>query len=219
MTTKDKLIKKRLSKTRKIGRMIARLPFVRAVILNGSLASGNHKPSSDIDILIIAKDGRIFSARFFVNIFATIIGVKRSKDDKRGHACKFCFNYFLTKNYLHINYPKERERYCASNYSKSQFVAGDIGLFKKFMKENKSLFVSRGCHPEALAEGSQILRFAQNDRTIIQKFGELFLTSWFEKWAKEYQVKKVESDPRTQQYPNMIVYNDRELRFHPPKAS
>ena len=140
MITVDGLVQKRLSKTHLVGRMLARLPFVRAVILNGSLVSGNHKPSSDIDILIIAKDGRIFTARFFVNIFATLVGIKRSKDDKSGHAGKFCFNYFLTEHYLHINYPKEREQYCAGNYSKSQFVAGDVELFKKFMKENEGLF-------------------------------------------------------------------------------
>jgi len=42
--------------------------------------------------------------------------------------------------------------------------------------------------------------------------------NWLESILKKYQIKKIESDPRTKKYPALIVYNDKELRFHPPKA-
>ncbi len=207
------LIKKRLSKTHKVGKILMLLPFIRCVILNGSLASGNHKKSSDIDILIIAKTGRIFSARFFVNFFTTIFRIKRSKDEAKDHSGKFCFNYFLTEDFLKIptGRGEEMDRYCADNYSQSQFIAGDIKLFQKFIRANKKLFNTYDCHPEFIS-GSQ----NKHGVTIIRSIFEFILTLWFEEKVKKYQIKKIESDPRTKEYPNLIVYSDKELRFHPP---
>ena len=153
----QRLLNKRLSRTRKIGRLISHLPFVRCVILNGSLAQGKSKESSDIDLLIIAKDGRIFTARFFINIFALLIGIKRLKDESKSHAGKFCFNYFLTENHLEI--PTGRgekiDKYCAENYSASEFVAGHKNLFNQFIRTNMELFERYSCHPKHLQLSSR----------------------------------------------------------------
>ena len=216
------LVRRRLFKARFISRAIACLPFVRCVILNGSLASGEHKKSSDIDILIIAEDERIFTARFFVNILAIILGIKRSSDRGKPHAGKFCFNYFLTASFLKIPTGRgtEMDRYCAQNYSKSQFIAGDIELFKKFMRTNKKLFEKYNC--KITNNKSQISNKILNSKFQILnsvKGGlEYFLTDRFEILVKNYQVRRIESDPRTKKYPSLIVYNDRELRFHPPRV-
>lgn len=203
-----------MKKARLIGRVLSWLPFVRAVILNGSLASGGHKSSSDIDILIIAEDGRIFSARFLVNLLAVIIRVKRPRDERADHAGKFCFNYFLTRSYLQINYPKEREEYCAHNYAASILLAGDRQLFAQFLKTNEALFTKYNgnpqksdCHsyPEAefgVNSGRNLAPSSPNS---------------FESWARAYQVRKIEADPITKKFKEEIVYNDRELRFHPKK--
>ena len=221
---------KRLSKTYLIGKVLAVLPYVRCVILNGSLASGGHKQSSDIDILIIAKDGRIFTARFFVNFLTIVFGIKRSKNRQREHSGKFCFNYFLTESFLKI--PTGRgekiDRYCADNYSKSMFVAGDRYLFNKFLRINKELFNIYNCRPR-LDRGSRKMppRFriqaclpaGRSGMTVqAQRFWEIIFGNRFEQWAKKYQIKKIESDPRTKKYPTLIVFSDKELRFHPPKA-
>lgn len=215
------LVQKRLSKTRFIGRAIAWLPFVRCVILNGSLASGGHKKSSDIDILIIAKDGRIFTTRFFVNVLATLLGIKRSSDREKSHAGKFCFNYFLTESFLKIPTDRgtEMDRYCADNYSKSQYIAGDTKLFEKFIRTNKKLFEKYNC--KISNNKSQISNKIPNSKFQILnsvKGGlEYFLTDRFEGVVKNYQTKRIEKDPRTKKYPTLIVYNDKELRFHPPR--
>ena len=36
---------------------------------------------------------------------------------------------------------------------------------------------------------------------------------------KNIQTRSIEKDPRTRLYPQLIVYNNREMRFHPPKTS
>ncbi len=43
------------------------------------------------------------------------------------------------------------------------------------------------------------------------------LGDWFEFQVKRFQIWLIEKDARTWKYQDYIVYNDRELRFHPPK--
>lgn len=224
----EKLIRKRFSKAQKIAKILILFSFVRCVILNGSLASGKHKKSSDIDILIISKDGRIFTTRFFVNLIAILFRIKRSKNNDRGHAGKFCFNYILTESFLKI--PTGRgwkiDCYCADNYSKSQYIAGDYKLFIEFMKINIPLFdkysfeiqTSNLKFPSKSKNQNPYCRAFRLRTGFQNSFGMKKYFDWFEKWAKNYQIKKIESDPRTKKYPNLIVYNDRELRFHPPSS-
>lgn len=227
------LIKNRLRKACFMGRIIARVPFVRCVILNGSLTGKNHKSSSDIDILIIAKKGHVFTARFFIVFFATIFRIKRPKDKfqisdnqcgdsviVKPHAGKFCFNYFLTEDFLKI--PTGRgdkiDRYCADNYSKSKYIAGEIKLYKRFMTENKLLFQKYGFEIRNSKLEIRNKSIIHNSKFIIlQKFSEFLFGSWFERWTKKFQTNNIESDPRTKKYPELIVFNDKELRFHPPK--
>ena len=220
----DKLRQKRLRKAYFVGRILARFPYVQCVILNGSLTGNKHKESSDIDILIIARNKHIFSARFFINFWTIIFGLKRLKNSEKPHAGKFCFNYFLTENYLRI--PTGRgdkiDRYCADNYSQSVYIAGNRRLFDKFLSSNKKLFNKFDCHP-ALDAGSRKIssRFRisslQSGMTKqVQRFWEMIFGIWFEKWARKYQIKNIESDPRTKKYPDLIVFTDKELRFHPP---
>jgi len=222
----NKLIKRRLSKTRFVGRLLAQFPFVRCVILNGSLAQNKSKESSDIDILIIAKSRRIFSARFFVNVFGTIFKIKRSKDEVSGHAGKFCFNYFLTEDFLKIptGRGEKMDCYCADNYSHSRFVAGDMKLYEKFMKENQGLFEKYGFKITKsklqMTNKNPNYKFENDIMFSLRiKSGMIHcIGDWFERKVKLYQIKKIESDPRTKKYPDLIVYNDQELRFHPPKS-
>ena len=216
----NNLIKKRLRYAVRVGRALAIFPFVRCVILNGSLAVGRSKESSDIDILIVSKPGRIFTARFFINSFASIFGIKRSKIEESDHSGKFCFNYFLTEHFLKIpdNRDPKINKYCAENYSQSIYLAGDPLIFTNFMKTNKALFERYHCVPRSLThknsyrgEGpfQRILEFVLNGY-----FGDLF-----EDMVKKYQVKKIEGNLIAAKYPDLIVYNDKELRFHPPKSN
>jgi predicted nucleotidyltransferase len=197
---------KLLRKAKFVGKIISSFPYVGSVVLTGSLAQGHANQNSDIDIMIIAKGGRVFTTRFFINTFGTIFGIKRSKDENKNHAGKFCFNYFIADNYLIL--PTGRgekiDRYCAEDYSRSKFIAGDKTLHQIFLQKNKRLFEKYGYKIKH-----------NNLKTEIHRLN----TSRFEKWVKNYQIKKIESDPRTKKYPNLIAYNDNELRFHPPKAS
>jgi hypothetical protein len=213
-------LEKRYKRCAHWSRIIISLPFTRAIILNGSLATGTSKRTSDIDLLIIAKTGRIFTARFFVNVLGTLTFIKRTSSESSSHANLFCFNYFMTENYLKIpvGRGKKVDDYCAENYSKSVLVAGDCDLFDRFMRENSALFGKR-----ALTNPKKFDIYFNDKNSVnqIKRFAEFVfngkLGDVLERALKTFQKRLIELDERTKKYPEFIVYNDDELRFHPPK--
>lgn len=218
MTKKKKAIKK----LKIVSKMLICLPFVRCVILNGSLASGNFKESSDIDLLIVAKSGRIFTARFFTVGLVKILGLKRQRNSSKKYAGKFCLNYFLTEDYLEI--PQDRgeqiDKYCAKNYSSSKFMAGDRHLFNKFILANKKLFC-RYSYWNNCSMAAECKKNKKGIKNYFQILGEQAISgnlgNQLEQILKKIQLKTIKSDYRTRLHPDLIVCNDSELRFHPPK--
>lgn len=216
----ERWVEKRYHRCAYWSRILILLPFTRAIILNGSLATGTSKKSSDIDLLIVAKPGRIFTARFLVNVLGTLTFVKRTSSETSSHANLFCFNYFLTENFLKIpiGRGKSVDDYCADNYSKSVLVAGDREIFNCFIEENRALFGKR-----ALNDAERFnMYFADCKPTNrIKRFVEFIFGGKIgdvtEHVLKKFQKSLIELDERTKKYPEFIVYNDRELRFHPPK--
>ncbi len=212
----DKIVNKYFEKTAKFAPIFQGVPFVKAIILNGSLAQRKVKETSDIDFLMIVQKGRLYTARLFLIILGFLTGQKRSKDENKPHAGKFCFNYFMTENHLQIptGRGEEMDKYCAMNYSKSLLISGDEKLFGKFIEANKELFSKYDC--AIVTSGKVSDNNSATKRTIESildgKFGD-----WLELRFKNLQIKLIEKDPRTKAFPELVVYNDQEARFHPPK--
>lgn len=202
---------------------------MRCVILNGSTACGKIKGSSDIDLLIIAEKRRVFTARAFCVFLVYLSGRKRSSDDHKSHRGRLCLNYFLTSGYLMVphNRSYEMNKYCAENYSGSVLLAGNRELFEKFMKVNESWMSkypgknSKFLISNVKSNPKSQKTMEQWDSGTIQKVTEYVLVgnlgNRLEAWLKKVQLSRINHDPRTSKYPDLIVANDREMRFHPPK--
>lgn len=217
-----KLYKRRLREAKIIATLLAKLPFVRCVILNGSLAQSKIKSKSDIDLLIIAKSGRIFMARSLCLFVVWLSGKKRSSNEQKSHAGRFCLNYFLTSDFLIIPHNREKKinKYCAENYSQSVLLAGDEELFNKFMQKNWSWMKKYlGIQKLEFKSQNYNVKVKNNDKK--RAFSEKMLGGKFgdnlEQWLKKIQLKRINCDPRTAKYPDLIMANDQEMRFHPPK--
>lgn len=220
----DKTLERKfIKKTKQAAYILQTIPFVEAVVLNGSLAQKKAKVSSDIDILIIAQDKRIWLTRFFVNAIFALVGQKRAKNESKNHTRKFCFNYFLTTNFLKIPTGREDkvDLYCADNYSQSVLLWGDEMLFQRFLDENRILFQkAKKSYPNRQFEDTfpiNTIKLFGFTKRLKEKFLSNKIGDYLELRTKIYQLKKINLDLRTKDYPTFIVCNDRELRFHPPK--
>lgn len=74
--------------------IIAAVPYVRAVILTGSISKGVIPPKGDVDYLIITKPGRLWLCRTLLILFKKVFLLNSRKF--------FCLNYFIDTDHLEI---------------------------------------------------------------------------------------------------------------------
>ena len=78
----------------KQARLIARFPFVRAVMASGSLSKGYIDDESDLDFFIVTEPGKLWIARTLLVIYKRIFLGNSHK--------RFCVNYFIDSEHLTI---------------------------------------------------------------------------------------------------------------------
>lgn len=82
---------KRLYRARIAGRLLAYVPFLRMAGLNGSVVRGEDNDLSDIDFLIIAVPGRLYTARFFSYSLIHLTGWRRYGNKTVDRICLNCY--------------------------------------------------------------------------------------------------------------------------------
>ncbi len=83
-----------LGRARLMTRLIRRFPFVRAVLISGSLSKGVMPKDGDIDYFIITKPQRLWIARTALVLFKKLFLFNSHK--------YFCVNYFIDEHHLEI---------------------------------------------------------------------------------------------------------------------
>jgi hypothetical protein len=78
----------------KQARLIARFPFVRAVMASGSLSKGYIDAESDLDFFIVTEPGKLWIARTLLALYKRVALGNSHKN--------FCLNYFVDEDHLTI---------------------------------------------------------------------------------------------------------------------
>lgn len=88
---------------RRMARIIGSFPFVRSVLISGSLSKNAMAPTSDIDFFIITHPGRLWIARTLLILFKRVFLFNSHR--------YFCVNYFIDTDHLAI---REHNRFTAT---------------------------------------------------------------------------------------------------------
>lgn len=72
--------------------LLKSVPFVNMIAVSGGLSFGIVDKKSDIDLFVVVKNGRLYTARFFMNVFLMMFGLRVFGENK---ARKFCLNFFV----------------------------------------------------------------------------------------------------------------------------
>jgi len=211
---------RRIKSLKILGRLLQTAPFVRAVILTGSMTTGRARKSSDIDLLVITEPGRLYTARFFVTILTTLTG-KRRKPLDRNPAGKFCLNYYLSADNLDI---LPRTARCAKFHRfiipiwEVGEVYGEILRRNFWLRRHKVLIKNRrqvGLLKKNFPLKNSAAMFA------IQKINEAILRvrigDFFEKKMMNWQKKKIIDSGIYKGNTATIIVKKNELRLHPAK--
>lgn len=170
---------------RQMANLIGRFPFVRSVMVSGSLSKGYMDADSDIDFFVVTEPGRLWISRTLLVVYKRIF-LKNSHKH-------FCVNYFVTTDKLEI---EEKNIFTATELATvlpqfNQSTYGDLlknnGWVTRFLpnflprpfvwkKEKESSFKKFAERFIDLAGGSLMDQWCR----------QLTYRRWSEKYKKQY---------------------------------
>jgi len=212
---RKKIWDQKWKKAKKIFWIMQIIPFSKLVMGSGSFSLGNTRKDSDVDLLIIAKKGRIWTARTFFTLLTSLLGVRRYKDKTED---KICLNHYITDKSLRIPFESiyTAHLYChiLSVYDSKE----DRKLFKKFQKENEWMKKYLQNYEFSNLEGlrsikrNKILKFISNlfEFVLSGRIGD-----YFEKIMSEIQTKRIKKDSINIKKGGRITISNDQLEFHP----
>ncbi len=188
-------------------------PWIRGLFGSGSLALGTVSNNSDFDMLVLAESGRLYLARLFLSGIATLIGARRTRFEASAPD-KFCFNHYVTTNSLTIVH---ESLYNAQTYAHLVPIAIPPTLAGEFFVAN--LWINKFVynftpHQHTIRRSVKKSKFlcglAACIERLLNPFGDLL-----ERWAREYQQKRIAANPVTHAPGGRVIYTTTELEFHP----
>ncbi len=228
---REELVERRLSRHRtalprwnkavKLIRRLSGIPFLKMAALCNMFPIETPKVESDIDVVIIAKSGRIWLVRLLVTMLIALTGQWRHKKV----AGKMCLSFFLSDEHLNL-----QKLYQAKNiwFKKDPYLFNWVALLypiydrdgtaDKFWVANQWV---RQYLPQTFLTDSVPLRRVRGTGLdhVWQKIWELIwrgkFGNWVEKTVKWWQLEymKARGDPEWLRNPN-VIRSDEVLKFH-----
>ena len=189
---------KRLKRMKRYLPFVRHIPYVKAVGVGGSEALNNSKEGSDIDLLVITDNNRIWLARLFVTTYFQLLGMRRYKDNI---ADRFCLNHYLAEE---KELAEDHNLYTAVEYASIvPYYGADV--LQQFHQKNYSWIKNFLAQPH----------FVKNDtpapsqfKKAIEKTLDFTLGDWLNNFVGYFQRKKIQPLEH-------IIISDDELSFHP----
>jgi hypothetical protein len=120
----NKLAEKRLKTARRVSSLISRFPFIRGILLSGSISKGFMEEDADIDYFVIIHPNRVWFSRFILMVFKKIFLFNSRKN--------FCINYFVDTEHLEI---EEKNIFTATEIVTLLPTFG-VNIYEEFYNKN-----------------------------------------------------------------------------------
>lgn len=91
----NQLAEKRLQTARRVSGFISSFPFIRGIMLSGSISKGFMEEDSDIDYFVVTHPNRVWFSRLILMLFKKLFLLNSKKN--------FCINYFVDSENLEIH--------------------------------------------------------------------------------------------------------------------
>lgn len=222
---RKKIADQKWKKVCRIARWFQAAPFIRMIAVSGSLAQNNTKLESDLDLLIVTKNGRIWTARALVTFLTALMGVRRSGEKTKN---RICLNHYITDESLKIKF---RSLYNAQTYAHLVCIEADSSLDKTrdkrgpsaqiytdFQRANSWIKDYLNFYPIAQNQNQRFIK-PNSLFKLKAKFWEFLLRSRVgdrvEKFLKNIQLAHIEKHPLRHKKGGRVVADDLQLEFHP----
>jgi len=212
---KEKVSINKWRKTKKVAKILQKLPYVKMVGITGSLAINNTKSLSDLDFFIVVKASRIWLGRLIATLVIHLSGQRRYGQKIKDRAC---LNSYIADQSLKI---ETRDLYSASEYF-HLIPLVDYNIYIKFKKAN-SWIGKYFLFPKYDQSKNQRIITSNSLFSPLIEFLEYILDNKIgdriEQFVARYQKRRIIRNPATNWQNSQIIFNDKCLIFHPiPKA-
>lgn len=194
-------------------RFLQAAPFVEMLAVCNNLAFGTVNKESDIDLFIIAKKGRIFTARIFVTFLLQILGVRRYGNKIFG---RFCLSFFVDEGAMDLSKIAIKNDIYLAYWIKSMLPVIDDEIDEKFIYENgwiKNYFDDGKLELDKSKIIKKIFIFS-----VFKGFFEFLLSGGFgnfiEKKLKKWQMHRAKKKASMLGDEASILISDHMLKFH-----
>ena len=131
---RGEISERKYAEAHRLGQLLRRVPWVKAVFLTGALAAGNADENSDFDFLIVTAENRVWLVRFLTYMLFSLLRVKR-KPGVEAAPNRACLNIFLSESALSM--PKnEQNLFTAHEISLARPLWAKEYLHQRFLGEN-----------------------------------------------------------------------------------
>jgi len=209
---RQKISDQKWKKVKRFGKFLQMIPYIRLAAVSGSLAMNHCRKESDFDLLIIAKAGRIWTCRTFTTVFFQIIGQRRHHKYTKD---RFCLNHYITDQSL--DYIKKNLTN-AQIYKRLVPIIDTENLMRKTQQSNqwiKNYLLFYPVFWQGYLKKIKKSRFLNQIRQIEEFFLDNRFGDWLENFFKQIQIKRIKKNPMTYMSGGRVIYDDRQLEFHP----
>ena len=181
-----RLMRKRISArkieiAKRVAKIISFIPTVKVVAITGALAMENATDESDIDLMIIAKKGTLWTTRAFTYLLIGLFGIKTRRPKEKTQRDKLCLNMWLDESDL-VWFPKKRNIYTAHEIAQLRPLVNRDQTYEELIAKNGWI---KEYWPNAVK--IQNLKFKVRSSPKLFIFNFSFLTHAFEKLAFKLQ--------------------------------
>lgn len=189
------------------------VPFLRGVAGTGSLAFDNAKPTSDLDVLIIAAPNRIWTVRFFLTVLLDLFRLRRRPQGVTRD--RVCLNHYLAADTLSFPY---QSLYTALEYARMVPLLGEETCWA-FRAANRSwmerylfqVFPDTIRHRKSLTSHLVLRGFQRFFEGVL--FGPL--GNALERFLASFQRTRIARSETTREAKGRVVATDTRAEFHP----
>lgn len=209
---KWKIGTKKIKTAGRAAKILAAIPYIRAVYASGSLAMLNTDYESDLDVFVIVKGGRIWTARFLATLLMNILGMRR-KPSHKVSPDRVCLNHYITDSSLGISH---HGVFAAHNYANMRpLYLVEESINENFKKENNWIFSYLTRWPADKKYLQRQNRFLRFWKKLFEVLLDTTLGDGLEEFVRSFQKKRIEKNPITKNPHGRIEYSDQCLEFHP----
>jgi len=205
-----------------ISKVISRLPFVRMIAVCNTLAMNNITSKSDIDLFIIIKNDYIWTARFFITLAVSVLGLRRHK---KKIAQRVCLSFYITQRAMNlkkitINLQQMPDIYFIYWFASLSPLFSEKETQENFFKKNiwikNYLLNFYPYQPILYRRKVKLGVFSKKIKTFLESLLLKSLGQKLEKFLKELQFRKMSKNywSKEREKNTDVIISDNILKFH-----